>query len=86
MHYVYHGVPEQMIGHTLIPLTQMHAVNPELREKYLKKYKGREEVLQQRIPLLDCLWNEVVQLLPLHPRKVRVLQKQLGFFPTRRGP
>ncbi len=78
MQYVYHGLPEQMIGSELIPLNQMHRSHPELRDKYLEKYKGREEILERRIPILDCLWNDVVQFLPLHPQKVFELQAQLG--------
>lgn len=78
MNYAYHGLPEQMIGTKLIPLSEMHAKNPELRAKYLEKYKGREDILERRIPLLDCLWNDVVQLLPVHPKKIFEQQQQLG--------
>ncbi len=67
-----------MVGTKLVPLNQMHGSMPELRKKYLEKYKGREEILEFKIPLLDCLWNDVVQLLPLHPQKVFSLQKELG--------
>lgn len=78
MIYFYHGIPEDMRGDKLIPLNKMLEVDAELREKYLEKYKGREEILERKIPLLDCLWNDVVQLLPLHPRKLFELQKELG--------
>ncbi len=37
-----------------------------------------EEILERKIPLLDCLWNDVVQLLPLHPLQLFELQKELG--------
>ena len=50
----------------------------ETRNKNLEKYEGREEILERKIPLLDCLWNDVVQFLPLHPQKVFKLQKELG--------
>lgn len=53
-------------------------MHPELHSKYLEKYRGREEILERRIPLLDCLWNDVVQMLPLPPQKLFELQKQLG--------
>lgn len=76
--YFYHGVPEDMKGTELIPLNKMLEVDPELRAKYLEKYKGREEILERKLPLLDCLWNDVVQLLPLHPRQLFELQKELG--------
>lgn len=67
-----------MKGRELIPLNKMLEVDPDLRAKYLEKYKGREEILERKIPLLDCLWNDVVQLLPLHPRQLFELQKELG--------
>lgn len=74
----YHGVPEDLQGNKLIPLNEMHKLRPELHNKYLEKYKGREEILERQIPLLDCLWNDVVQMLPLQPLKLFELQKQLG--------
>ena len=67
-----------MIGDVLVPLNQMKASNPELYGIYRSKYEGREEVLERRIPLLDCLWNDVVQFLPLHPGVVFEKQKELG--------
>ena len=75
--YFYHGIPEDMKGTELIPLNKMLEVDPELRAKYLEKYNGREEILKRKIPLLNCLWNDVVQLLPLHPRQLFELQKEL---------
>ncbi len=78
MTFLYHGVPEDMKGNELITLNQMFTTDAELHQKYLEKYKGREEILERRIPLLDCLWNDVVQLLPLQPRKLFELQLQLG--------
>ncbi len=79
--YFYHGIPEDMKGSELIPLNKMLEVDPELRAQYLEKYKGREEVLERKILLLDCLWNDVVQLLPLHPRQLFELQKEFGLIP-----
>ncbi len=74
----YHGIPEDMEGDELIPLTQMFERRPDLHKKYLEKYRGREEILERKIPLLDCGWNDVIQLLPLHPRQLFELQLQLG--------
>jgi hypothetical protein len=78
MQYIYHGVPEQMIGDVLMPLNRMKTTQPELHKKYLEKYEGRREILQRRIPLLDCLWNDVVQFLPLNPQDVFEAQRELG--------
>jgi hypothetical protein len=78
MSYIYHGVPETMVGSMLVSLNQMKVGNPELYGKYRAKYDGREEILERQIPLLDCLWNDVIQFLPFHPRIVFEKQKNLG--------
>jgi hypothetical protein len=81
MYYFYHGVPEPMAGTVLIPLNNMVGQNSKLRLQHLAKYKGREEILERRIPLLDCLWNDVIQLLPMDPQKVFELQAELTLLP-----
>ena len=78
VNFIYHGVPDPMIGNQLLPLNQMQSTMPDTAEKNLKKYKGRETTIGRRIPLLDCLWNDVVQFLPLHPQKIFELQNELG--------
>jgi hypothetical protein len=82
MSVIYHGVPEHMEGRSLLPLNQMATSHPELHTQYLKKYEGREEIMQKKIPLLECLWNDVVQFLPLNPIKIFELQVELGFIPN----
>lgn len=77
MKFVYHAVPELMNDNQLIPLNLMGDSMSNVRSKNLEKYKGREEILDRKIPLLNCLWNDAIQLLPLHPQKIFDLQKQL---------
>jgi hypothetical protein len=77
MHYIYHAVPEKMIGNNLIPLNSMQDIDDSLRNSYMSKYRGREDILERKIPILDCLWNDVVQLLPIHPQKIFELQKKI---------
>ena len=81
MPFIYHGVPESMAGYELMPLNLMRQTLPDLYARYAAKYTGREEIMQRRIPLLDCLWNDVIQFLPLHPRTVFELQQELGLIP-----
>ncbi len=78
MNYVYHGAPDAMIGTELLPLNDMPDSMLEVRKLHLSKYEGREEILGRKIPLLDCLWNDVVQFLPFHPQKIFNLQKEMG--------
>jgi hypothetical protein len=81
MQYIYHAVPEDFVGDKLVPLSEMHHLDRSLKEKYLEKYQGRESILERRIPILNCLWNDVVQFLPIHPRKIFELQVELGIIP-----
>jgi len=78
MFYVYHNVPEEMVGSMLMPLSDMAQIRSDLSDKYTEKYKGREEVMQRKISVLDCHWNDVVQFLPFHPSKAFNLQIELG--------
>lgn len=55
MAFLYHGVPDDMEDSELIPLTEIFTRRPDVHTRYLEKYKGREEVLERRITLLDCL-------------------------------
>lgn len=82
MNYIYHAIPEPMIGDELVPLNAMQSTMAEIRKRNLQKYQGREELLERKVPLLDCLWNDVVHFLPLHPQKVFELQKSFGLIDT----
>lgn len=65
MSYIYHLKPEPMLGHELIPLNQMEG---ELYQGHVKKYQGRESLIEQMIPILNCKWNDVVQFSALNPQ------------------
>ena len=58
-----------MKGSKLIPLNLM---NPEsdLYKIHAKKYIGRENLMKEQIPLLNCKWNDVVQFSALDPQKI----------------
>lgn len=82
MNFIYHHLPEPMVGTQLIPLNKMPNSMSETRDKNLGKYKGRDELLERNIPLLNCLWNDVVQFIPVHPQKIFQLQQELGLIPN----
>ena len=44
--------------------------HPAVYEEHVKKYKGRERLLRREIPLLNCLWNDVLHISPIHPQLV----------------
>ncbi|MFM9890414.1 MAG: hypothetical protein ACKVOE_07250 [Rickettsiales bacterium] len=66
--YLWHNVPASMDGNLLWPLKALHEIKPELAARYQAKYKGREHIAQLHVPVLDCLWDEVIFLSPIHPQ------------------
>lgn len=76
--YIYHGIPEPMEGNVLKPLNRLKYEHPDRYAQHVAKYADREELLHRKIPLLNCLWNDVLQFLPIHPEKVFRQQLELG--------
>lgn len=76
--YVYHHVPAQMFGTVLYPLNRLLGIDRKLYELYKSGYQGREQLLQRKIPYLDCLWNDVLHCSPVHPAKINQALKSCG--------
>lgn len=53
----------------------------KIYEQTISKYQGRESLLTRTIPTLNCLWNDVIFLSPLHPNKHYKEYKRIGFTP-----
>jgi len=71
MHYLYHNVSAHMLGDTLYPLNQLKETHPDIYAKHAEKYRGREQLLERRIPKLECLWNDVIFFTPIHPQEIK---------------
>lgn len=79
--YLYHRVPPDMQGTILHPLNSFKETNPELYLSKAKKYENRKFVMEQIIPTLDCLWNDVLQLSPIHPAEIKNALVEAGGSP-----
>jgi hypothetical protein len=77
--YLYHRVPDDMKNHILYPLNQLKSVYPSLYETKAAHYQNRKAVMQARVPILDCLWNDVLHFSPVHPSKVQQALAEAGF-------
>lgn len=77
--YVYHRVPDDLNGHILYPLNQLKSVYPSLYVTKAAHYQNREAVTQARLPILDCLWNDVLHFSPVHPSKIQEALAEAGF-------
>jgi hypothetical protein len=72
MQHVYHWKPPGFRGAVIYPLNQLRAVYPDRYEAAAAKYRGREWLMDEVIPLLGVRWNDVVHCAPIHPRHVYV--------------
>ena len=59
-----------MTGAILYPLNELKDIYPELYRENVGRYVGREEVMEQRIPPLNCMWNDVLHLSAVHPTTI----------------
>lgn len=79
MQFIYHRVPENMTGDRLIPLNLLKDIYPDIYFEQIKKYAGREVIMRQTIPTLNCLWNDVLHLSAIHPNKINQALREIGF-------
>jgi len=73
MSFVYHGCPEIMKGSVLYPLNELRTRHPEVYRRALAKYEDhpdRAKLPSTILPLLDCLWNDVLHCSPIHPPRL----------------
>lgn len=81
--FLYHRVPENMSGYVLYPLNQLKGMRPDIYAEQVRKYDGREFVMNQRVPTLDCLWNDVLHFSAVHPQEISDEMKKLGQGPLK---
>jgi len=67
-----------MTGNILYPLNEIKDKYPEIYEQQLLKYVGREKLLKHKIPILDCLWNDVLHLSAVHPGQIKKSLAEAG--------
>lgn len=77
--FVYHKVPSEFKGDSIVPLSTLKDLDGRLYDKELEKYSGREELLSKHIDPLHCKWGDVVFLSPVHPRKIHQELIDAGF-------
>ena len=75
---LYHRKPPDFHGGVLYPLNVLRDVAPDLYGRQRAKYDGREHALDQRVPPLGCLWNDVLHFSPVHPARVAQLARDAG--------
>ena len=62
---LYHFKRQHFQGKILYPLNQLQSEFPDSHAEEIKKYEGRELLLQATIPHFNCLWNDVLHFCPI---------------------
>lgn len=78
MNTIYHIKPKGIFGDLLMPLNTIKTINKEVYKSAVKKYKGREVILEFNIPFLNCKWNDVLFFSPVHPEKFKTAYLEIG--------
>lgn len=79
MAFLYHLVPPAMQGSVLYPLNDLKDIYPDTYAYEIKKYEGREHVMEQKIPPWNCEWNDALFLSPVDPAVIKRTLQELGF-------
>ena len=60
-----------MQGTILYPLSMLRTTGPQIYNEAISKYNDRTWVLEQKISPLNCLWNDAIHLIAVHPSEIK---------------
>jgi len=78
MPYVYHMVADDFRGDELLPLNLLATRFPDIHEREVGKWAGRESVIDFRVPHLGVTWGDTVNLAALDPARLVEARRRLG--------
>jgi hypothetical protein len=70
---LYHAEPSGLTGERLVPLSALAVTDPAAYAAAIATYADtpeRRRMPDRRVPLLDCRWQDVVFLAPVHPHLI----------------
>lgn len=62
---LFHLIIDDIRGDHIFTLNQLRAAYPDLYTRHAAKHHGREWVMKEPIPALECTWGDVVFLSPV---------------------
>lgn len=80
-YFLYHAVPDQLTGNVIYPLNQLKKKYPTIYREQAKKYAGDPFLMQYRLPILNCGWNDVIHLSAVPPHQLYHHLLEAGFSP-----
>lgn len=85
MTFIYHAVPQEMVGKVLYPLHQLAEIAPGPYDRQRAKYAGREAVMEAPITSSGLRFNDTVHCAPIHPYRLYESRRRLDLLPTTSG-
>ncbi len=76
--YFYHLKSERFNGKIIYPLSTLKEKDNKVYKQSIKKYKDREDQLTTKIDILDCEWQDCINLSTLNPAKIFEVAFLLG--------
>jgi hypothetical protein len=71
--YLFHAKPSSLSGSFLLPLSDLATTDPSAYAAAIAKYDDhpdRRRLPDRYIPIIDCRWQDVVFLSPVHPAAI----------------
>ncbi|MGF1688018.1 hypothetical protein L4C36_15205 [Photobacterium japonica] len=77
---LYHRVPKILKYDSLMPLNKLEHIEKALFDENNWKYLHRLELKKKVIPYLNCLWNDVIHMTPVHPSQIKSALESRGLY------
>ena len=78
MPYVYHMCADDFRGDELLPLNLLATRFPDIHDREMSKWTGRESVVRVEVPHLGVTWADTVNLAALDPARLVEARRRLG--------
>jgi hypothetical protein len=78
MSFVYHLCADDFRGDELLPLNVLATRFPDIHEREMRKWSGRESVIRFAVPHLGVTWGDTVNLAALDPARLVEARRRLG--------
>ncbi|WP_151082489.1 hypothetical protein [Nocardioides cynanchi] len=78
MPFLYHLCADDFRGDELLPLNLLASRFPDLHDREVRKWAGRESVVSFPVPHLGVAWGDTVNLAALDPARLVEARRRLG--------
>ena len=78
MPYLYHMCADDFRGDELLPLNLLASRFPDIHDREMRKWAGRESVTRYAVPHLGVTWGDTVNFAALDPARLVEARRRLG--------